>query len=58
VFSVLVLGIFGILCGVPGRLPGYMGNKALDTINRGVGDPSERGNVVAGRICGIMELYF
>ena len=52
---ILVLGILSIvLCPIMGPVAWIMGNKALAEIDSGAGDPSQRGLVNAGRICGIV----
>ena len=52
---VLVLGILGIvLCQVLGPIAWVMGNRALQEIDASPGSWSNRGNVQAGRICGIV----
>ncbi len=52
---VLVLGIVGIvMCQVVGPVAWVMGNRALAEIDAEPGRWSNRGNVAAGRICGIV----
>jgi len=52
---ILVLGILSlVLCGLLGPVAWIMGNNALRNIDAGLGDPNERGMVVAGRILGII----
>ena len=52
---ILVLGILGIvICQILGPIAWVMGNNGLALINSGGGDESQRGNVNAGRICGII----
>ena len=52
---ILVLGILSIfLCQILGPVAWVMGNNGLTLINSGSGDESQRGNVNAGRICGIV----
>ncbi|WCO66190.1 DUF4190 domain-containing protein [Iamia majanohamensis] len=52
---VLVLGILGIvMCQVLGPVAWVMGNRALQEIDASPGSWSNRGNVQAGRICGIV----
>jgi uncharacterized membrane protein YjgN (DUF898 family) len=52
---ILVLGILSIVC-IPllGPVAWIMGNKALQELDQGFGDPNSRGLVVAGRILGII----
>lgn len=52
---ILVLGILSIvICAPLGIAAWIMGNNALAEIDRGGGDPSQRGIISAGRICGII----
>jgi hypothetical protein len=59
---ILILGILsicGILCcGLAGLAVGIvswvLGNSALKDIDAGLADPSQRGQVVGGRVCGII----
>ncbi len=52
---ILVLGILGIVCcGFLAPVAWYMGNNALRDIDAGIGNPADRGLVVAGRILGII----
>lgn len=52
---ILVLGILSIvICAPLGIAAWIMGNNALAEIDRGEGDPSQRGIISAGRICGII----
>jgi len=58
--TVLVLGILSLaVCGILGPFAWSMGNKALREIDA---DPSRtygnRGQIVAGRICGIIASVF
>ena len=53
--SVLTLGILSIVvCGLLGPIAWAMGNTELERIDSGQSDPSGRGNVSAGRVCGII----
>ena len=53
--TILVLGIFSILCcGILGPVAWVMGNNALAEIDRNPAAYTNRGNVNAGRICGII----
>src|SRR5688500_13402041 len=55
----LVLGILSIVvCGILGPFAWVMGDNALAALDRGEGDPNERGTVTAGRICGIIGTVF
>jgi uncharacterized membrane protein YjgN (DUF898 family) len=52
---ILVLGILGIIvCQILGPVAWIMGNNGMALLNSGQGDESQRGNVNAGRICGII----
>jgi hypothetical protein len=52
---ILVLGILSLVCcGLLGPVAWIMGNNALRDIDAGIGNPSDRGLVVAGRILGII----
>jgi hypothetical protein len=52
---ILVLGILSLVCcGLLGPVAWIMGNNALREIDAGMGNPSDRGMVVAGRILGII----
>ncbi|GBC94146.1 hypothetical protein HRbin15_02654 [bacterium HR15] len=52
---ILVLGILSIvLCGLLGPVAWIMGNNALRDIDAGLGNPSDRGMIVAGRVLGII----
>lgn len=52
---VLVLGILGLVaCQLLGPVAWVMGNNALKEIDADPGRYSNRGNVNAGRICGIV----
>lgn len=54
--SVLALGILSLLlCQILGPIAWAMGNTELERIDAGQSDPSQRGNVSAGRICGIIS---
>lgn len=54
--TILVLGIVAFFCFgiVLGPIAWIMGNNALAAIDAGRADPSQRGTVVAGRICGMI----
>lgn len=55
--TILVLGILGlVLCMPLGIAAWIMGNSALAAIDRGEGDPSQRGTINAGRICGMVSV--
>lgn len=53
---VLVLGILSLfICGIVlGPIAWIQGNSALVQLDSGYGDQSQRGTIVAGRICGII----
>ena len=52
---ILLLGILSIvMMPLLGPFAWVFGNQALAALNAGAMDPSERSNVVAGRICGIV----
>jgi hypothetical protein len=52
---ILVLGILSLVCcGLLGPVAWIMGNNALRDIDAGLGNPNDRGLVVAGRILGII----
>lgn len=52
---ILVLGILSLICcGLLGPVAWIMGNNALRDIDAGLGNPNDRGLVVAGRILGII----
>jgi len=53
--TILVLGILSlVLCGLLGPVAWAMGNEEMRRINGGQVDPMTRGNVTAGRICGMV----
>lgn len=53
--TILVLGILSLVaCNILGPIAWSMGNEELRRIDRGEVDPSTRGNVTAGRICGMI----
>lgn len=53
--KILVLGILSlVLCQVLGPVAWVMGNNALREIDAAGGVAANRGNVVAGRVCGII----
>ena len=57
--TILVLGILGlVVCGVLGPVAWIMGNNTLAEIDADPGRYGNRGNVVAGRICGIIATAF
>ena len=58
--TILVLGILSwVLCGCFTGLPAWlMGNSALDDIDQGLADPSQRGIVTAGRWLGCANVVF
>ena len=52
---VLILGIAGIIClPILAPIAWIMGNNGMALLNSGQGDETQRGNVNAGRICGII----
>ncbi|MDQ3813317.1 MAG: hypothetical protein M3347_05140, partial [Armatimonadota bacterium] len=52
---ILIFGILGLICcGFLAPVAWIMGNSALQTIDAGQGDPSQRQMVVIGRILGII----
>jgi uncharacterized membrane protein YjgN (DUF898 family) len=52
---ILVLGILGVvLCQILGPVAWVMGNNALQTLDTGGGDQSQRQLVTIGRILGII----
>jgi hypothetical protein len=54
--TILTLGILSlVMCGmILGPIAWSMGNEELRRIDRGETDPSTRGNVQAGRVCGMV----
>ena len=53
--SILVMGILSLVaCSLLGPIAWSMGNSELQRIDAGQVDPSTRGNVSAGRICGMI----
>ncbi|MGI9602061.1 MAG: DUF4190 domain-containing protein [Acidimicrobiales bacterium] len=57
--TVLILGICSlVVCGILGPVAWAMGNTALAEIDAAPGRYSNRGNVVAGRICGMVATAF
>ncbi|MEY4174082.1 MAG: hypothetical protein RI900_1247 [Actinomycetota bacterium] len=58
--TVLVLGILSlVVCGLLGPVAWVMGNNALREIDAQPGvDYANRGNITAGRICGIIGTAF
>jgi hypothetical protein len=56
---ILVLGILSLIClPILGPVAWILGNGAMNTLNTGGGDDSQRGLVNAGRICGIIGTVF
>ena len=54
--TILVLGILSlVVCGLLGPFAWVMGSKALLEMDASPGVWSNRGNVTAGRICGIIS---
>ena len=55
--TILTLGILSFFCFgfILGPIAWIMGNSALAAIDSGRANPSERSNVSAGRICGIIS---
>lgn len=57
--TILLLGILSlVVCSFCGPVAWVMGNNALAAIDSGQADPTQRGNVVAGRICGMIGTGF
>ena len=57
--TVLTLGILSlVLCTLMGPIAWAMGSEELRRMDSGVTDPSQRGSVNAGRICGIIGTSF
>lgn len=54
--QILTMGILAFFCFgiVLGPMAYVQGNSALAAIDRGEADPAQRGNVAAGRICGLI----
>lgn len=54
--QILTMGIVSFFCFgiILGPMAYFQGNSALAAIDRGEADPSQRGNVSAGRICGLI----
>ena len=53
--TILTLGILSlVVCGIMGPIAWAMGTEELRRIDCGETDPSTRGTVSAGRICGII----
>lgn len=53
--TILTLGILSlVVCGILGPIAWTMGNEELRRIDAGETDPSQRGSVTAGRVCGII----
>lgn len=57
--TILVMGILAFFCFgiILGPIAWVMGNSALKAIDSGLANPSERGTVSAGRICGIIATF-
>ncbi|HEU0034361.1 MAG TPA: zinc-ribbon domain-containing protein [Kofleriaceae bacterium] len=53
--TILTLGILAlVVCGIMGPIAWAMGSEELRRIDEGLTDPTQRGTVVAGRVCGIV----
>jgi hypothetical protein len=53
--TILTLGILSlVICGILGPIAWTMGNEELRRMDSGETDPSQRGSVTAGRVCGII----
>ncbi len=53
--TILTLGILSlVVCSIMGPIAWSMGTEELRRIDCGETDPTQRGTVVAGRICGII----
>ena len=53
--TILTLGILSlVVCGILGPIAWAMGNEEMRRMDSGETDPSQRGSVTAGRICGII----
>lgn len=53
--TILTLGILGlVVCGIMGPIAWAMGSEELRRIDEGLTDPTQRGTVVAGKVCGII----
>jgi hypothetical protein len=53
--TILTLGILSlVVCGILGPIAWTMGNEELRRMDAGETDPSQRGSVTAGRVCGII----
>ena len=55
--QILIMGIVSFFCLsiILGPMAYVQGNNALAAIDRGEADPAQRGNVAAGRICGLIS---
>jgi hypothetical protein len=53
-----ILSVIGCLSIILGPIAMVMGNNAMKAIDTGRADPSQRGVVNAGKICGIIGLIF
>lgn len=57
--TILTLGILSlVICGIMGPIAWSMGTEELRRIDAGETDPTQRGTVTAGRICGIIATAF
>jgi hypothetical protein len=57
--TVLTLGILSlVVCTILGPIAWSMGNEEMRRMDAGETDPSQRGSVNAGRICGIIGTAF
>ena len=54
--QILIMGIVSFFCFsiILGPVAYVQGSNALAAIDRGEADPAQRGNVAAGRICGLI----
>lgn len=53
--TILVLGILSlVVCGIMGPIAWVMGNEDLRQIDMGNASPNDRGQIQAGRICGMI----
>jgi hypothetical protein len=57
--TILTLGILSlVVCGILGPIAWAMGTEELRRIDAGETDPTQRGSVTAGRVCGIIASAF
>lgn len=57
--TILTLGILSlVICGILGPIAWAMGTEELRRIDAGETEPSQRGSVTAGRVCGIIATVF